>query len=355
MSEQRFKNIETNEIVKIVGNNDKFYTLNNGMKMVKELFTKTYVAIESQSVETTTSGINVEDFLNTKTQIKIEVPKTATQPFINESVNIVNDTIVDPIDFLHNPAPIQGLDVLNNINTNKIVDQPNGTVVRVIDPNQPLESKPVSETEKQKLLNQYNNLASQNGINGKMIDENDDSSIDQFLNNGKPEQKQKKLDENGLTIEQEILRQEQIKINGVDPFVEKIRKYREQNNTNMNNQVILEEDKTNNSLTEKRANTQPIQEDSSHKLFSAFKRNYEVNINLSIKDYISNPQFIKIMADGLEGDIVKYFSEQIWNKFISDTQKFKDEIYNQLYREVYNKDKNSKPKRNYTKKDKKLE
>ena len=70
-------------------------------------------------------------------------------------------------------------------------------------------------------------------------------------------------------------------------------------------------------------------------LFQKFKRNSRITITLKIKDKISKPDFIKVMADGMEGDIIQFYTDEIYSSFISDPQKIKEDIYNQVYKNVY--------------------
>jgi len=76
-------------------------------------------------------------------------------------------------------------------------------------------------------------------------------------------------------------------------------------------------------------------EDPTTALFRKFKRNHNITINLKIKDKISKPDFIKVMADGLDGDIIQYYTNEIYKSFLTDTNLLKDNIYNQIFKDVY--------------------
>ena len=150
----RYRHVDTGEIVSIMNDNGNFYTLNNGAKIVKNLFVQKYV-MQNIGVNESVDGVNADQFLNQQTTVKFEVPKTANQNYTpqNENVFVGSGPVVDPIDFLHSHVtPIQGLETIQNINTNKIIDDNiTGPIVRVIDPNEQAMGKSVTtEQEKQK-------------------------------------------------------------------------------------------------------------------------------------------------------------------------------------------------------------
>ena len=82
---------------------------------------------------------------------------------------------------------------------------------------------------------------------------------------------------------------------------------------------------------------QPIQvvEDPTTALFKKFKRNHNISISLKIKDKISKPDFIKVMADGLEGDIIQFYTDQIFENYFNNVENIKQDIYNQIHLNVY--------------------
>lgn len=329
----RYRHVDTGEIVSIMNDNGNFYTLNNGAKIVKNLFVQKYV-MQNVGVNESVNAVNADQFLNQQTVVKFEVPKTANQNYTsqNENVFVGAGPVVDPIDFLHSHVtPIQGLETIQNINTNKIIDDNvTGPIVRVIDPNEQVMGKSVTtEQEKQKLLEEWNRKVQNSGIQGKYIDENDEKGVDEFLKQNQPVKPKKQYNENGLTPGQEYHRQEQIKLNGVDPFADKIARFKQQQEYGIN----LDNSGPIPNNTEYSQPTK--QEDPTSKIFKTFKRTHPIVIKMNIKDKISKPEFIQIMAEGLEGDIIKYYAEEILRSYLSDIPKLKEEIYNQVYKEVY--------------------
>ena len=354
----RYKSIDTGEIVKVVQENDSFYTLNNGMKIAKKLFNSKFSIINESVV--TENTVDAESFLNTPTNIQVKVPNTATQQ--NQQYTVTNQAQeeIESIDpgafFSSSKLNIQGVDGLKNIDTSKIVDAPKEMSRQVKDVTneaiKPMTTNINLEEQKRQLLETYNKTHSNNvsGLGSKSIDENDENAVDNMLKTQQPVKPEQPLNENGLTEFQENFRKQQIELSGVDPYADKIKKYREQQRTNAiyniplntpsNNQVNEQVKQS----TEKVSSTPVDDFDDSYKIFKTFKRNYDIVINLKVDGKISKPDFIKIMSDGIDGDIIKYYSEEILKSILSDIPTIQKKIYDQIYKEVYGDEKKNDDK-----------
>jgi len=330
-----FKNIATNETVKIISETENQYILDSGMKMDKKLFSQKYVSNES-----------------IPTPI-VEATQTATQP----TPTIVDNGKVNVDDFFSKKPTIDGVENISKVDTSKLIDppskQPGWTpTVKNLDTDNPTTiinqgNQPELSLEQQKqiLINNYNNShqGQQQGLIGSQnVDINDDAAIQQLIDQTKQPVKQVDIDENGLTKQQEYIRQQQIELTGVDPFKDKIIKYRAQFGLNPTpatnpkpiNQVVPQ--------TQVQINGQQMtvnEEDEVIKMFKKFKRNHTISIKFSQKDKIGKPEFIQMMAEGLDGDIIQFYTDELFKKFISDIDAIKDDIYNQIYKKVYGVDK----------------
>ena len=347
----QFMQVETKEIVRILSDEGNFFTLNNGMKIDKQLFSQKYAAMNSNQ------SMDAESFLNQRTSIQVN-PKKQSQP-LNESISINSGSIntVDPIDFLNSTgtlSSVQGLDALTKIDTSKYIDVPESQRVVVRDlSSQEQQNRGAQVTnindEKQALLEKYKNLGT--NVKSNFVDENDDKAVNQLIKSMEKPEPKIILNENGLTESQEMFRQQQIELIGKDPYEDKIRKYRATKGyqtiePSKNPKIVIEqpeEDLPNitqsPNVTQVNNTQQSIQqvkqEDPTIAIFKKFKRNHNVSIKLEIKDKISKPDFIKVMADGFEGDIVQFYADEIFKTFLEDFKGIKKEIYNQLYKNVY--------------------
>lgn len=344
----QFIHVETKEIVRIVSDAGNFFTLNNGMKIDKQLFSQKYAAINSNQT------MDADAFLNQRPSIQVNPQKTNNQ--INEQA-VVNTTggPVDPIEFLNSTTSslgnIGGIENILKIDTSKYVDAPDSqrVVVRDLSTQDNAVTNMQTRTidnEKQALLEKYKNMPQPQG---QFVDENDEQAVQQLMKNMEKPKPKQQLNENGLTAAQEIVRRDQIELTGVDPFADKIRKYRASKglpiepvqNPKPIEQVVTEQPQSQ-TQTQTQINVNGVeqqqivpQEDPTISIFKKFKRNHNVTVRLEIKDKISKPEFIKVMADGLEGDIIEYYTDELFKTFLNDFKGIKKEIYNQLYKNVY--------------------
>jgi len=330
--------VDTKTVVRIVKDEGNFLTLNDGTKIDKQLFAQKYAAIGGND------QINAKDFLSQKTNIQVNPPKTTTQ--INENNSdeaiITPSGSIDPDEFLYSLSlRVDGLDNIKKIDTSKHIDMPEESRVTVRDLSQeqsaiaPVHGNQSFEEQKRALLEKHQQTMAQNQAPG-YVDENDPQAVDALIKGYQQPVKQTVLNENGLTEHQERMRQQYMELkNGEDPYAEKIRKYRISKG--------LPPEPIKNPATpvqtQQPAQTQqvqqPVQEDPTTALFKKFKRNSSITINLKIKDKISKPDFIKVMADGLEGDIIQYYTDEIMKAFMQDYEGTKQEIYNQIHLKVY--------------------
>lgn len=84
----------------------------------------------------------------------------------------------------------------------------------------------------------------------------------------------------------------------------------------------------------------PIQPqiDPTEMMFKSFKRNFEINININIKDKIANPDFVKMMMENMEGDIIGYYKKLIMNNIMSDIQVIEKEVEHSIKTAIYGDD-----------------
>lgn len=333
----QFVNKDTKEVVRILRDENNFYVLNNGTNIDKNLFHQKFSLLPDK----TNNSVDANDFLNQATNIQTNNPPQ--MKIVNEQILNTGLSPVDPIDFLNSPSlnRVDGLEDIQKINTQNYVDLPDEQRVKIKDlanPNTQVETSNHTNIDRQKMIDDYNRKATSVQA-GEYVDEDDDKAIDQMLNNMQQPKKVKILNENGLTEQEEIIRHQQIELTGEDPFIKKIEKYRASRGMNtqpVKNPRIVEEPvnsiQQNNNHTVSHYN-EP--EDPTTALFKKFKRNHNININLKIKDKISKPDFIKVMADGLDGDIIQYYTDEIYKSFLVDTNKIKENIYNQIFKDVY--------------------
>ena len=357
----QFLHVETKEIVKIMSDEGNFLTLNNGMKIDKQLFTQKYAPMNDQGAPTTPGTINPELFMNTPTNITVKT-KQQQQQTVNQTQQTNEQIIaptdkVDAIDFLESPSNIvvEGLDAIKNMDLSKayVGTEEERVIIRDLNEepsavNTIQQNAPQSMADQKKaLLEKHNQMVSNQNIPA-YVDENDPNAVNQMMQNFEQPKPVKKVNENGLTKQQEIIREQQIELTGEDPFLDKIRKFRASKGFTIepvtNPQMMATEELQPENVQQNQQpvqqpvqsqQVQPVQEDPTIALFRKFKRNHKVSINIKIKDQISKPDFIKVMADGLDGDIIQFYTDDLLKTFLSDIGSIKSTIYNQLHKDVF--------------------
>lgn len=73
-----------------------------------------------------------------------------------------------------------------------------------------------------------------------------------------------------------------------------------------------------------------VTEQETYKFFRGFKKNHKVTIDLKFDEMIADPEFLKLMMNNFEADVIKYYTQEIYKNIASNPQMVEDEIYKQL-------------------------
>jgi len=71
-------------------------------------------------------------------------------------------------------------------------------------------------------------------------------------------------------------------------------------------------------------------EEESFKFFRSFKRVYPIKLTIDFEEKIADPEFIKMMVMNFEGDIIKYYTNELMNRVYNDPGFLETKIYNKL-------------------------
>ncbi len=81
----------------------------------------------------------------------------------------------------------------------------------------------------------------------------------------------------------------------------------------------------------------PDVEAEAYKFFRGFKKVYPVQINLKFDEKIAEPEFLKLMSNNFEADVIQFYTRQIYNNIVSNMDSVEQDIYDQLYKLVFGK------------------
>src|ERR1035437_446811 len=115
----QYQDIKTNEIVKITNDNSSFFTLSNGLQILKSIFNKKFVPVTTEMNKLKQEIVSNSASLNE--QIKQNIPN-------------MNNNVIDPSDFFSSPLSITPKEIqekLSNVNTGAIADIPDSQRIKV--------------------------------------------------------------------------------------------------------------------------------------------------------------------------------------------------------------------------------
>jgi len=221
--------------------------------------------------------------------------------------------VVDPIAFFNNSH--QGDNIssmaiqLSNMDTSQIVDNTQETIVQKVDESTQ-HSMPQSNISKQQMVNDFIEKQKNNDLSQyKQVDE--DTSVNQLVGNQPPVQQ---------------------RVKPIPP--------RDTNNPNYPEFQNVKRDRDNTQPTDY-YNQQPPEisdpSEDSYKFFRGFKKNHKITIELNFDEYIADPEFLKLMMDNFEADVIKFYTMEIFKNVVSNPQKVENDIYNQLEDIILNK------------------
>ena len=286
------------QIVTIISEQNIFYQLSDGNMIKKDSFMSKYQPV--------LEGFETEH-LNE-----------------NKSPSYINDDFVDPNSFFKSTVITS-----NDIDTIKQVDT---SIVPDINDSMRSEIK-LNTTDK---TNTSNNLNTSDNItpNNTNIDvskykvyDNDEDAYNDFIkNSGIKEEKP-----------QQIKQQSQI-----DPMIEinslyddELIAFGQEEANNRKNKRLSKLNTTSYIKTEtetKQVENKPIINtiDPIKMMFSTFKRNHEIIFDIQFKDKIANPQFIKMMMENMEGDIIGYYKKIIMDNIMDNLDIIENVVENEL-------------------------
>lgn len=102
--------------------------------------------------------------------------------------------------------------------------------------------------------------------------------------------------------------------------------------------------------TQQPQQTEQAEQNDAYAFFKNFKKNHEINIDLSFKEYIADPEFLRLMSNNFEADVIMYYTKEIFKNITTDPRKIEDEIYKQLDKIIMGSKKSSKKTKQQKKK-----
>jgi len=313
----KFFNINNREqIVTIVEDKGKFYELSDSTMIKKDTFMQKYQPV-------------LEDQVTKKETVIQEGNSTST---------------LDPDSFFNVPSiPDDVVSGIKKSDPNKVgnVDDSNRTKVVHKGPgqapiNQPSMNeslvKQVPDSPIPNIPNHTNTDVSQY----KVYDNDEEAYADFEKKNqsGQPRPQQPKpLDIEQKKMEIELLFDDEKMALGEEEAIARRNKRLLKLPTPQNKQTVETLDQQGGMIDPK---TQPTQQLSPiEMMFSTFKRKHDITINVSFEDKIGDPDFVKLMVENMDGDIVGYYKNLIMKNIMKDLSKIEEAVEKEIQLEIF--------------------
>lgn len=307
----RYFNVNNpSNVVTITLDHGNFYQLSDGNMIKKDTFDSKYQPI-------------LEGFEHEMIQEK--------------STQIVNSDFIDPTSFFSATSSINAseIDKLKNVNTNNVPEVSDLNRTQVVNksiPDNPTQQPNLNEG----IITQVDpkNMVIPNNTNTNVsqykVYENDDDAYEDFIKNSNVPQQAPKPQQQGVTKAQldevDSLFEDEKLVYGIEEANK--RKTKRMNKLNNIPEPIVEAPKIE---VVKEVKSEPIpQFDPIKMMFSTFKRSHEVVFNIQFKDKIANPDFIKMMMENMDGDIVGYYKKIIVENIMKNINIIEDVVETEL-------------------------
>lgn len=305
----------TKKEISIINDKDTFFQLSNGEMIKKDVFSKYFDEINDAPL---TESIN---------------PSVRSNPFHSPDDGIG----INANDFFNtSPIGIDAISKLKSMNTSQMNDIPQEAQIKsnntnqtkqISVPNDPYLNEPIIRQDPNpKIPNNTNTDVSQ-----YKVYDNDDDAYEDFVNKGnipQTPQPQTPQPQAPIMTDEEVLFENEKMAYGEDEAVirRNIRAKR-----NKVTPIVNDLTKPSDTLTQPQ---QPVF-DPVVNMFKTIKRNHDVEINISFEDKIGNPDFVKMMLENMDGDIVGYYKKIIMDNFLNNMDVVGDEVEKQIKIAIY--------------------
>lgn len=290
--------------ITIVDDKESFYKLSDGHMIKKDVFPKYYMPIINDPFPTNqnTDVIDPNSFFNTSHIVSVEKIKSI------DTTKLSDDE--------QEPSIVKN--TTNQITSTRTTYNQNDSLVKPAPSNQPIPNNTNTDVSQYKVF------------------DNDDDAYNDFIQKSheqhKPIINQQKVDNEKALYDINLLFDDEKMAYGVEEAIKrKETRLKKLNiNTNIPNNI------PNNNVNIQN-NQYSIQKelDPSEIMFKTFKRNHDISINLTIKDKIGKPEFVRMMMENIEGDIIKYYKTLIMNNIMNNIKYIEDEVEKNLKYEIF--------------------
>ena len=282
------------QIITIVSDQNSFYQLSDGNMIKKESFMSKYQPV-LEGFET--EHISTPSYTNTE---RIDPSSFFSATSLSTTdINTIKST--DPSIVPNIPDGVERSEIKINTTDRTNIKQP---------------APQINETLVSRVDNQVIPNNTKTDVSQYKVYDDDEEAYNDFINNSgitikKPEPK-KEIPTTDPMIEINSLFDDELLAYGQDEANNRRNKRISklngvpQNNQQQTSDITEQTIHAGNPTPNYQPTIDPI-----NMMFSTFKRSHEVTFNFEFKDKIANPEFIKMMMENMDGDIVGYYKKMI--------------------------------------------
>ena len=322
MSKSYYKKDDPTKIVTIVDDKQQgYYELSNGQMIKKDIFSKYYSLQEN--VQPVNESFNLKKISSSDF---VDPDSFFTKPALQlNQKDIINLKNADP-----EKGAIEGADrtefIVNTSDKTKgaipILNEKAGQSFT----SQPTRNESIIQEVDETKLPIPNNTNID--VSQYKVFENEDDAYADFINKGnnpQPVQQTKPVQQPKVQVD-EIYEDEKM-VYGVEEANRRrdIRLRKTSQSTIESPQLINTEQKI----------IQPQMIDPTELMFKTFKRNHDIQINVVFNEKIGNPEFIRMMMENMEGDIVGYYKKLIIDDINKNFKTIEDEVERQIKEHIF--------------------
>jgi hypothetical protein len=322
MSNKFFNVNNPKQIVTIVEDKDKFYELSDGNMIKKDTFMQKYQPV-------------LEDF-NEST----DVTKKSTS----------GDDTLDPDSFFNTPSipedvikgvkqadPTRVPDVNDKMRTEVVHKSSDQVSKKPLFTNEAYNESLVKKVDDSDAIIPNN---TNTDVSQYKVYDNDDEAYEDFMKKSQSQnQEQTPPKPKQTDYEQEKEKIEMLFYNEKMAFGEEEAISRR--NKRLNRLPITSEQKQDTegtTITDTPTTTTPPVLSPIEMMFSTFKRKHPITINVEFEDMIGDPDFVKLMVENMDGDIVGYYKKMVMENIMKDLSKIEIAVEEKIKHEIFGDD-----------------
>lgn len=328
MSNKFFKVDNPRQIVTIVEDKDKFYELSDGNMIKKDTFMQKYQPVLD----------DVNESVKTQHQ-----PKQLNNDTLDPDTFFNTSTIPDDVlSGIKKVDPSSVPDVNDAMRTEVRHNTSDQVTKRATSTNEAYNESLVKRVEDPVVPNVPNNTNTD--VSQYKVYDDDDEAYEDFVKKNQGQQPQPKPQVSDIEKKKQEIE---------SLFLDEKQAFGEEEAISRRNKRLLKlptstetpkETRSTDVVDNIQATPQPSNLNPIELMFSTFKRKHPITINVEFTDMIGDPDFVKLMVENMDGDIVGYYKKKVMENIMKDLSKIEIAVEERIKSEIFGNEKSNSSK-----------